>query len=194
MRAILLFSLSGALLSQAPEPPKPDPPKHHLVPADKAGELPCDSKDMKPVILGATTREAILAHRDIYRDNTAQAVISQDWRRRWADLSTPCILVVPFGSWCGDSQREMADLMALDVEVNPFVKVHYLGVYRDKRTEPAYWPQGVAAQPVLKVPTFFLYVQQPGGGYALVDSIVENPPKSGQRMGEAILEMLEKVK
>lgn len=195
---LLLLTLSTALLSQTPEapaPPKPvEAPKPHLVPAAKAGELPCDSKDMKPVLVGATTRAAILAHRDLFRDNTAKAEISPDWRKRWADLSTPCILVAAFGSWCGDSQRELPDLLALEAEESPFVKVHHLGVYRDKKTEAAAWPQGIEPQTVLKVPTFFLFVQQPGGGYKLVDSIVENPPKSGQRMAEAILEMLEQAK
>jgi thiol-disulfide isomerase/thioredoxin len=197
MRRLAFLCLPGVLMSQTPEPAAPavpaTPPKPHLVPAAKPGDLPCDSKDQKPVIIGATTREAIRAHREVFRDTLAKAEIPVAWRKRWADLSTPSVLVSALGSWCGDSQREVPDLLALEAEANPFVKVHHLGVYRDKQSAAEAWPQGVAPQPILKVPTFFLFVQQPGGGYALVDSIVENPPKSGQRMAEAILEMLEKV-
>ena len=160
---------------------------------EKEGALPCDSKDHQPVILGATTRSAILEHREIFQNNTTKALISPEWRKRWQDLSTPCLVLASFGSWCGDSQRELPDLLALTSEENPFVKVQFMGVYRDKKTEPGFWPQGLEVQPVLKVPTIWLYILQPGGGYKLVDSVVENPPKSGQRMAEAILEMLEKV-
>jgi hypothetical protein len=74
------------------------------------------------------------------------------------------------------------------------VKVAFLGVYRDKKVPPGGWPEGLEPQAVVKVPTFWLYVLQPGGTYHLAGSIVENPPKKGQHMAEAIVELLEQAK
>lgn len=164
-----------------------------LIPADRAGALPRDSKDQQGVLLGSTTREAILAHRDIFRDNTKHRDIKPEWAARWKALDAPCTLVVAFGSWCSDSQAELPDLLALTKEPNPFVTLHYIGVYRDKKTDAAAWPKNIAPQAIEKVPTIWLFVLQPGGEQKLLGSIVETPPR-GQRMAEAVLELLEKAR
>jgi hypothetical protein len=45
------------------------------------------------------------------------------------------------------------------------------------------WPAGA----------LWAFTLQPGGGQALAGVIVENPPVKGQRMAEAILELLERA-
>lgn len=199
--AILVATFTGVLLvAQTPTPPQASPvtepskpPAPHLLPPAKEGEMPCDSKDHQPVIVGPSTREAILAHRPIFKSNMEKTVLGPDLLKRWQELATPCVLVVAFGSWCGDTQRELPGLLALMGEDNPFVKVHLVGVYRDKKVPAHGWPMGLEEQPVLKVPTIWLYALQPGGGYKLSGSIVENPPKKGQSMAEAIVELLEQA-
>lgn len=156
--------------------------------------MPCDSKDQQPVIVGKSSREAILGHRSIFKTNMDKTVLSPELRKRWQDISTPSVLLVAFGSWCGDTQRELPGLLALMGEENPFVTVQFIGVYRDKKVTPGVWPKELEEQPVLKVPTLWLYTLQPGGGYRLSGSIVENPPKKGQSMAEAVVELLEQAK
>lgn len=195
-QAFLLVLLAVGAATGCHRPPKPganpvNPPQHRLLPPAAEGELPCDSKDQQPVIVGSTTRAGILSHRAIFKTNTEKAAPSPELMKRWKDLSTPCTLVVAFGSWCGDSQRELPDFLALMAEENPFVKVVFLGVYRDKKVPAGLWPAGLEPQAVAKVPTFWLYSLQPGGGSKLIGSIVENPPRKGQPMGEAVMELLE---
>ena len=180
------FLLTATLLGAQPAAPPP------MVPPAKAGELPCDAKDHQPLLLGVTTRQAILAHRAVFREATAAAQVPDALRARWKAVKQPLTLVAVFGSWCGDSQRELPELLALEAEPNPFIEVHYLGVYRDKKLDAAAWPQGCPPQAVDRVPTFYLFALQPGGGQKLVGSIVETPPKPGQRMAEALVELAEK--
>lgn len=165
-----------------------------MLPPEQAGGLPVDPKDRGPLLLGPATREQILAHRAVYRDNTARVQLAEAWAGKWKAFDTPVVIVAAFGSWCGDTQREMPDLLALDALGNPFITVHYFGVYRDKVAQAADWPAGIAPRPVSHVPTFWLYARQPGGGLKLIDAIVENPPKKGQPMAEAIVEMLDKAR
>lgn len=179
--------LSGSAVQSGP---KEEPAQPHLLPPGKAGGLPTDSKDGKPVLLGATTREAILSHRDIFRDNMKHRDIKAAWAARWKAIDAPCALVVAFGSWCSDSQAQLPDLLALTSEPNPFVAIHYIGVYRDKKADPLAWPKGIAPQAIDKVPTIWLFELQPDGSEKLLGSIVETPPKPGQRMAEAVLDLL----
>lgn len=169
-------------------------PTHTLLPPETPGALPRDSKDHQPVLLGAVDRATILAHREILRANTAKITLLPEWKQRWAAMDTPVALVAAFGSWCGDTHRELPDLLALTETPNPFIQVHYLGVYRDKVVLPGVWPAALPAQPVLKVPTIWCYTLEPGGGWKLVGSIVENPPVKGQRMAEGILDLMEKAR
>lgn len=172
---------------------KEAPEKPYLIPPEKAGGLSRDSKDQQVVLLGATTREGILSHRNIFRDNTQHRDIKAAWTARWKAIDVPCTLVVAFGSWCSDSQAELPDLLALTKEPNPFVTIQYIGVYRDKKVDAAPWPKGIAPQVIEKVPTIWLFELQPGGEQKLLGQIVETPPK-GQRMAEAVLELLAKAK
>lgn len=186
----LLLSLGMAGGSRMVEPPLAPPSQP---PAVKAEELPLDGQDHQPVLLGPSSREAILKHREVFRANTASANLSAECKARWRALDGSCVVVAAFGSWCGDSHRELPDLLALMQEPNPFVEVRLLGVNRSKKANPADWPKGVAAPAVERVPTFWVYVQQPGGTLRLAGSIVETPPVKGQRMAEALLDLLEKA-
>jgi hypothetical protein len=197
MRTPSWFVPSLALLTMAchaPNPaPKPPTAPPTLLPAGP-GELPRDSRDGQAVLLGRTDREAILAHRNSYQSDTAKVSLPEAWKARWRAIQTPCTLVVAFGSWCGDTQRELPDLLALMEAPNPFITVHFIGVYRDKRAAPEAWPKGIPPRPILKVPTFWLHALQPGGAWVEVGAIVENPPVKGQRMAQALVELLEKAK
>ena len=159
------------------------------------GKLPAgplvDTNDNKALLLGETTAKAILAHRAIFRDNLAKVNLPIDLRARWKAIQRPFTLVAVFGSWCGDSYRQLPDLLALEADPNPFVEVHHLGVNRDKALEAAAWPKGCPPQVVDRVPTFYLFVPQAGGGQACVGSVVETPPRAGQTMAEALVELVE---
>lgn len=185
MKAVLLALGTLGLLA---EPPGAIPPP---LAASTPGGLPCDPKDKLPLLLGEATPEAILAHRAIFRDTLAKVTLSPGLRARWKAVRQPFTLVAVFGSWCGDSHYQLPDLLALETQPNPFIEVHHLGVYRDKKLDPAIWPAGCAPQKVLRVPTFYLFSLQPGGGQKLMGTVVENPPRAGQSMAEALVELLE---
>lgn len=178
--------LSALLMVQAPALPAASGPTAH------PGSLPCDPLDHQPLLLGPTTRAAILAHRAIFRERTEQAHLPEALVARWLAVKQPLTLVVVFGSWCGDSQRQLPDLLALEAHPNPFIEVHYLGVARDKKLPASAWPKGCPLQKVDRVPTFFLFATQPGGGQKLVGSIVETPPRSDQRMAGALVDLVER--
>jgi hypothetical protein len=143
------------------------------------------------VLLGEATAAAILAHRAIMRDNLAKVKLTSDLRARWHAIRQPLTLVAVFGSWCGDSHRQLPELLALDADPNPFIEVHYLGVKRDKALAATLWPKGCAPQPVARIPTFYLFATQPGGGQKLVGTVVETPPRAGQTMAQALVALVE---
>jgi thiol-disulfide isomerase/thioredoxin len=159
-------------------------------PALPAGAL-VDAHDSKALLLGETTAKAILAHRAAFRDNLAKVSLTPELKTRWKAIRQPFTLVAVFGSWCGDSHRHLPDLLALQADPNPFFEVHYLGVDRDKMVQDAVWPKGCAPQQVTLVPTFYLFVLQPGGKQQLAGSVVETPPRDGQTMAEALVELVE---
>jgi len=101
------------------------------------------------------------------------------------------LLVVVFGSWCADSYHWMPDLMKLSETPNPFISIHWIGTCRDKTTEKTDWPTQSIPQTTERVPTFWLFAPAPGGTVKLLGSVVENPPKVGQTMAGALLELLE---
>jgi hypothetical protein len=152
-----------------------------------------DTRDHQPLLLGATSSKAILAHRAIFRDNLAKVKLTPDLRARWRGVRQPFTLVAVFGSWCSDSHYELPDLLALEAVPNPFIEVNYLGVNRDRVLDPAAWPRGCPPQKVVRVPTFYLFAAQPGGAQTLVGSVVETPPRTGQTMAEALVELLERA-
>lgn len=143
------------------------------------------------LLLGPTTAQAILAHRAVFRDNLAKVQVSTELKARWKAVRRPFTLVAVFGSWCGDSHRQLPDLLALDADPNPFVEIHYLGVGHDKALVATAWPEACSPQKVVRVPTFYLFATQPGGGQKLVGKVVETPPRDGQTMAEALVELLE---
>ena len=189
-----LSMLLSALLAGVPVPESGPTGPPSLPPATKPAELPLDGKDHLPILLGLCTAEDILRHREVFRNNVTQAHLQPAWKARWKALDSPCVLVVAFGSWCGDSQQQLPDLLALMQEPHPFVEVRLVGVGRDKKADPAAWPKGASIPVVERVPTFWLYSQQPGGACRLVGSIVETPPVPGQRMAQALLDLLEQAR
>lgn len=154
---------------------------------------PLDARDGKALLLGETTAEAILAHRAAYRENLAKVKVNARLKARWAAIRQPLTLVVVFGSWCADSQYHLPYLLALEVDPNPFIEVRYLGVDRDKKLDPGAWPKGLEPQALHRVPTFYLFATQSGGAQKLVGTVVENPPREGQSMAEALVELAEKA-
>ena len=161
-----------------------------LPPALPEGAL-VDPHGSKALLLGETTAKAILAHRAVFRDNLAKVKLSPELKARWKAVRQPFTLVVVFGSWCGDSHRQLPDLLALQADPNPFFEVHYLGVNRDKLVPAMAWPKGCAPQQATLVPTFYLFALQPGGRQKLVGSVEETPPRQGQTMAEALVELVE---
>ncbi len=174
---------------QKPQDLKPAPPV--LLPKVAGEAYPRDSKDNQPIILGRATREEILAHRAVFGEYTAKHPLTPELESRWKAVQRPITIVCVFGSWCGDTQREVPDLLALESVKNPFIEVIHLGVYRDKKLRSGDWPKGMPEQPFGHVPTLFFFEQE-AAGWKLLGSIVENAPKSGQRMAEAVIELLEK--
>ena len=185
MKAALLALGTLGLMAQSPRAVVMVPP----------GTLPAgslvDARDHQPLLLGETTAKAILAHRAIFRDNLAKVKLSDGLKARWKAVRQPFTLVAVFGSWCGDSHYQLPDLLALEADPNPFIEVHYLGVNRDKALDSGAWPKGCPPQKVVRVPTFYLFAPQPGGGQKLVGSVVETPPRAGQTMAEALVELVE---
>ena len=141
------------------------------------------------MLLGETNAEAILRNRGKFRDNLAKVALSDDLKARWKAVRRPFTLVAVFGSWCGDSHRQLPTLLALEAVSNPFIEVHYIGVARNLAVGT--WPKGCKPQKVVRVPTFFLFATQPGGGLHPVGTVVETPPRKGQTMAEALVELVE---
>jgi hypothetical protein len=184
MKPALMALGTLALLAQQPGVVVVPPP---VLPA---GPL-VDPHDSRALLLGETTAKAILAHRAAFRENLAKVNLTPELKARWKSVRQPFTLVAVFGSWCGDSHRQLPALLALQADPNPFFEVHYLGVGRDKVVQATAWPKGCAPQQAALVPTFFLFVQQPGGSQKLAGSVVETPPRHGQTMAEALVELVE---
>jgi hypothetical protein len=144
-----------------------------------------------PILRGPVSAAEILAHRAVFRDQAAEVSLSPGLKARWAAIRRPFTLVAVFGSWCSDSVAYLPDLLVLEREPNPFIEVHYLGVGRDKALPLSAWPKDCPPRKVSQVPSFYLFTPQPGGGQTLVGVVVESPPKAGQSMAEALVELLE---
>src|SRR5450631_2172233 len=78
----------------------------------------------QPPLLGEATAPAILANRARFRENLAKVKLTSGLKARWKAVRQPFTLVAVFGSWCGDSYRQLPDLLALDSDPNPFIEVH----------------------------------------------------------------------
>lgn len=185
MKAILMALGALGLLAQQP-----------AVRSGSHGALssqgkPVDGKEKHPVLLGEVKPQAILASRAVFRENLSKQRLSAALKARWKAIRHPLTLVAVFGSWCGDSHRQLPGLLALDANPNPFIEVHYLGVARDRALAGSVWPRGCPPPPLTRVPTFYLFAIQPGGGQKLVGSVVETPPRAGQSMAEALVELVE---
>lgn len=156
--------------------------------------LPCDAKDHQALLIGDCTRAEILAHRAVFKERTDQAELTDADRARWMAIKRPFTIVAAFGSWCGDSQRELPSFLKLDAEPNPFVEVQFIGVARDKAIEASAWPAGIKAQKAERVPTAWIFALGPGGTQTLVGSVVEHPAKAGETFAESILDVMEQAR
>ena len=174
-------------------PPAQQMPAPAQTPAPDHG-LPCDAKDHQPLLIGDCTRDEILAHRAVFKEHTDQAALSDADRARWMGIKRPFTIVAAFGSWCGDSQRELPSFLKLDAEPNPFVEVQFIGVARDKAIEAKAWPAGIEAQKAERVPTAWIFALGPGGKQTLVGSVVEHPTKAGETFAESILDVMEQAR
>jgi len=141
-------------------------------------------------IIGATGAEAILGRTD-FSEGYGKASVAPELAQRWGAIGAPCTLVAVFGSWCGDSHRWIPEAVRLAESPNPFISVHWIGVPRSKKAGKGDWPAQTVPQKTKRVPTFWLFAPAPGGGVRLAGSIVENPPRAGQGMAEALVELLE---
>jgi len=187
MKAVLVALGTMALLAQQSTGAMVQPPE-----ALPGGPL-VDARDHQALLLGETTVKAILAHRPVFRENLAKVKLPADAKARWAAVHHPFTLVAVFGSWCGDSHFQLPELLTLDAHPNPFIEVRYIGVNRDKVAQASAWPKGCPPQQVVRVPTFYLFATQPGGPQKLVGSLVENPPRAGQTMGAALVDLIEEA-
>jgi len=156
-----------------------------------AGARPDKVKKPKDII-GITSVDSML-EREEFAEAYEDVCLEPELVQRWGAIETPCALVVVFGSWCGDSHRWVPHAIRLAGEQNPFVAFHWIGVPKSKKTNKVDWPEQSIPQKTKKVPTFWLFTPTPGGGTKLAGSIVENPPKAGQGMAEALVEMVEAV-
>ena len=167
------------------------PPSLHQTPVQASHELPCDAKDHQPLLIGDCSRAEILAHREVFKDRTDHAELSESLRIRWMAIKRPFTVVIAFGSWCGDSQHELPSFLALDGQPNPFVVVQFIGVARSKEIAAGAWPAGIAPQKAEKVPTAWVFTLGPGGTQTLAGSVVEHPAKPGESFAEAIVDVME---
>lgn len=138
-------------------------------------------KPEKPVLLGETNREAVEA---VVPDWVAQVVASEiDSAAAQALVAVPpgAEVTILFGTWCGDSRREVSRFWRVLDEVGGEVGFPYrlIGVSRDK-TGPT---ELVAGQDLRYVPTFI--VRRDG---VEVGRIVESSPNGLETDLLALLE------
>ncbi|MDR0498658.1 MAG: thioredoxin family protein [Holophagales bacterium] len=184
-----LFSLAVIIGSSQEVQVSPTQVHYEHAPAEE-GNLPLDSKDKHPVLIGSVTTEMILRHRSEFYDVYEKVQISPELTEQWKTIETPYTIAVVFGSWCEDSHRWLPDLIRLAETPNPYISVCWIGVSRNKTTKKSAWPPQSIRQKIKKVPTIWLFTQVPGGKTKLVGSIVENPPRTDQTMAEALVELM----
>jgi hypothetical protein len=150
--------------------------------------------DDLPVLIGPTTAKAILDHRPGFQKVYDDIQILPELSERWQRINKPCSLMVAFGSWCEDSRRWVPEIRKLAETSNPYISIYWVGTGKNKKAEKGWWPPKAKRQKIKKVPTVWLYAAAPKGQVKVVGKIVENPPKAGQTMAEALVELLESVR
>ena len=105
------------------------------------------------VLLGRVRPSAILAISDTWRQNHDAYEPATEDLRVLASLRAPATLDIYFGSWCGDSRREVPRLLRiLDRAAPPDLRVRFYGIDRAKK-EPA---RLVKRAGIERVPTIVL--------------------------------------
>jgi hypothetical protein len=145
-------------------------------------------------LIGPTTAKAILEHRPEFQKVYDETQIPPELSERWRSINKPCSLMVAFGSWCGDSSRWVPEIVKLAEVGNPYISIYWVGTDRDKKAKKEYWPPSAKPQKIKKVPTVWLFAAALGGKTKKVGSIVENPPKAGQTMANALVELIESIR
>jgi hypothetical protein len=119
------------------------------------------------ILLGRVSPASILAVSPAWQEEHDAYTPDPEDVKILAELSRKARVDVYFGSWCGDSQREVPRfLKILDVAVPRRLKVRYLALDRTK-SHPARLVEGVGIE---RVPTFVLHV-----GGREIGRIVETP-------------------
>jgi hypothetical protein len=150
--------------------------------------------DGLPNLIGRTTAKAILEHRPGFQKVYDETQIPPELSERWRSINKPCSLMVAFGSWCGDSRRWVPEIIKLAEADNPYISIYWVGTGKNKKAKRGDWPPKAKPQRIKKVPTVWLFVAAPKGKTKKVGSIVENPPKTGQTMAEALIDLLESMR
>jgi hypothetical protein len=102
-------------------------------------------------LVGKVTRAEVEKRIDGWKQATDKAVPNADVAAKLMKVPAGAQIDVYFGTWCGDSRREVPRLWkALDAGTPPFA-VHYVAQPRDKTRRK--YPEGVT---VSQLPTFIV--------------------------------------
>lgn len=131
-------------------------------------------------MVGLTSRTAIEAELENWRDEIARASVDEDVARSLADVPPGAEVDVFLGTWCGDSRRVVSRLFrALEVAGDPVpFSIRFVGVDRSK-VAPGGLTDGVGLR---FVPT--IIVRRDG---TEVGRIVESAPRGVETELHALL-------
>jgi thiol-disulfide isomerase/thioredoxin len=147
--------------------------------------LPVSPAEEAPVLVGLVTRDQIEAAEPSWSEVLVESSPDAEASRALASVEPGAEVTVFFGTWCGDSRREVPRFWrALDETGSavPF-RILYVGVDREKK-QPA---ELIVGSDVHYVPTFIVS----RGGHE-VGRIVESAPQGVERDLLALLKGEEK--
>ncbi|MBR9727526.1 TlpA family protein disulfide reductase [Shewanella intestini] len=130
----------------------------------------CSREPDEVIITGAMTLKEIETSLPSYSAQFQDYNADKAAIKQLQQISTPTQVVVAFGTWCPDSQRETPRFMKLLKQVNnPNITVKFIAVDHDLKD-----PKGLAAPyKIDNVPTFIVQQQQKTLG-----TIIEKPTVS----------------
>lgn len=152
--------------------------------------LPCDPKDMQPIVLGRTTPEVILAHRAVFKDRTGVLKISPASLNALKSIRNTYEIVVVFGSWCSDTQQHLPSILSMANVPSEKIKYYFIGVDRSKGVNLKDWPQHLPLQQTVRIPSVFIFSREPNGTFVFTNSIVEQPTSPNEMMCDSLLRIL----
>lgn len=108
--------------------------------------------------LGAMTQSQLLAKKDIFYKKFHAHQVDQNHIELINSISQPTKVLIVFGLWCHDSQREVPRLLKLLSEANnPNIEVEMISVGYDKKIPESANQYGVS---IKYTPTVILFDQQ----------------------------------